>query len=53
MNNKLKKTLAAITAASMLCGMTPVHAEGGAAADSAPADAGGSSLNESLVSGIS
>ncbi len=52
LNIKLKKTLAAITAASMLCGIAPVHAEGGAA-DTASADTGGSTLNESLVAGIS
>lgn len=51
LNIKLKKTLAVLTAASLLLGTAPVHAEGSEASGNA-AD-GGSSLNESLVVGVS
>lgn len=54
MKNKLKKVLAAATAASMLCGMNVYAETGDSGSDSTPAaDNGGSSLNESLVAGVS
>lgn len=53
LNIKLKKTLACVTAASMLCGM-PIYAEGGGSGTATDAsDNGGSTLNESLVAGVS
>lgn len=54
LNIKLKKALACVTAASMLCGM-PIYAEGGGSSGTATdtSDNGGSTLNESLVAGVS
>ena len=52
LNIKLKKVLACVTAASMLCGM-PVYAEGGSDNSSSDTSNGGSTLNESLIAGVS
>ena len=54
LNIKLKKAAAVITASALLLGITPVYAEtGGSTAAPASAGDGGSSLNESLVAGVS